>query len=172
MDRDPSSKQPSAPIPARRRVKKPYTHAQDTISFNGQHILTSLFLKSCTSRTFQHTKTHINQSFDSHTVALHTPIAPVPYATTNMSNYPRSTQSSSRSTPEPDFPSSSSSSFTHHSHNDTEDHEASEQLRRNITEISRESAVNARNARKGSLNEEYMRKLVEEVEVELGLRKA
>lgn len=90
----------------------------------------------------------------------------------NMPARPTSAHSSSRSTPEPDSPRSSFSSFTHHSLNDIEDHEASEQLKRNITEIAHEAAVDARNARKGSLSEEYMRKLVEEVEVELGVRRS
>lgn len=89
-----------------------------------------------------------------------------------MPSHPTSAHSSSRSTPEPEFPSSSSSSLTHHDPTDLEDYEVSEQLRRNITEIAREAAVDARNARKGSLNEEYMRKLVEEIEVELGVRRS
>jgi len=89
-----------------------------------------------------------------------------------MPTRPFSAQSSPRSTPEPDFPRSSSSSFTHHNINDVDDYEASEQLKRNITELAREAAVDARNARKGSLNEEYIRKLVEEVEIELGVRRS
>lgn len=80
--------------------------------------------------------------------------------------------SSSCSTPESNSPRSSVSSFSHHSLNDIENHEASEQLKRNITEIAHEAAVDARNARKGNLSEEYMRRLVEEVEVELGVRRS
>lgn len=89
-----------------------------------------------------------------------------------MPNHPASSHSSARSTPEPDFPSSPSSSFTHHGLSDFDDYKASEQLRRNITEIARQAAVDARNARNGSLDEEYMRKLVEEVEAELGVRRS
>ena len=87
-----------------------------------------------------------------------------------MPTRPFLAQSSSCSTPEPDLPQSSSSSFTHQDLNDVDDYEASEKLRRNITELTREAAVDARNARKGSLNEEYIRKLVEEVEIELGVK--
>ena len=91
-------------------------------------------------------------------------------ANCTMPTRPFSAQSSSCSTPEPDLPQSSSSSFTHQDLND--DYEASEKLRRNITELTREAAVDARNARKGSLNEEYIRKLVEEVEIELGVKRS
>lgn len=90
----------------------------------------------------------------------------------NMPARPTSAHSSSRSTPEPDIPSSSFSSFTHHHLNNIEDYAASEQLKRNITEVVREAAVDARNVRKGSLNEKYMRKLVEEIEFELGVRRS
>ncbi|KAF3040003.1 hypothetical protein E8E11_007864, partial [Didymella keratinophila] len=85
-----------------------------------------------------------------------------------MPTRPFSAQSSTRSTPEPDFPRSSSASFTYHNINDVDDYEASEQLKRNFTELAREAVVDERNVRKGSPNEEYMRKLVEEVEIELG----
>ena len=79
-----------------------------------------------------------------------------------------STRSSSRSTPEPDF---SAATLSTTEHKDAEDLAAEEQLRRNLMEIARDAAVDARNARKGSINEEYMRMLVEEVEVELGIRR-
>ena len=45
-------------------------------------------------------------------------------------------------------------------------------MRRNITELARDAAMDARNARKGSINEEYIRRLVDEVEIELGVRNA
>jgi hypothetical protein len=89
-----------------------------------------------------------------------------------MSFRPFSTQSSSRSTPESGFPRSSSSSFIYDNSNDVEDDEASEQLKRNITGLAREAAGDARNARNDSLNEAYISKLAEELEVELGVRRS